>query len=226
MNNPKARNAAAVARPKSADYLKLVEWSDEDGCYVGSAPPLVGPSCHGSDAAQVFRQISEIVEEHLKIREEDGLPIPPATLQKDYSGKFVLRVGPALHKALAIRATLAGDGLNEFCVKQLDEAATARTGSNLVRCALLDEDGREISHGMFQNAGGQHVACFLPLPRTSTLEDGVRRKATGLRFTTRLTLAIAGLEPLGNGSYQVLWPTRAGEQPAEAPVRRRVPSRR
>ena len=155
---------------------------------------------------EVFRRISEIVEEHLRIREEDGLPIPPATLQKDYSGKFLLRVGPALHKALAIRATMAGDGLNEFCVKQLDEAVVTYTGSGIVYCELLDGAGHEISSGMFQNEGGHHVACFLPLPRTSALDEIARMKAAYLWFTTNLTLAIRGVEPLSSGSYQVLWP--------------------
>jgi len=34
-------------KARAAQYTKLVEWSDEDGCFVGSAPPLVGPCCHG-----------------------------------------------------------------------------------------------------------------------------------------------------------------------------------
>lgn len=125
MSNIKATKAG-VKKPRGADYLKIVEWSEEDGCFVGSAPPLVGPSCHGDDAAEVFREISEIVEEHLKIREEDGLPIPPATARKEYSGKFNLRTGPNLHKALAIRAAQAKVGLNDYCVAKLREAVSRR----------------------------------------------------------------------------------------------------
>jgi hypothetical protein len=29
-------------RRLSAQFPRLIEWSEEDGCYVGSAPPLVG----------------------------------------------------------------------------------------------------------------------------------------------------------------------------------------
>ena len=47
---------------------------------------------------------------------------PPSVLQKEYSGHFNLRAGPRLHKALAIRAAQAGDGLNDYCVKKLAEA--------------------------------------------------------------------------------------------------------
>ena len=27
------------------EYTKIVEWSDEDNCYVGSVPELCGPCC-------------------------------------------------------------------------------------------------------------------------------------------------------------------------------------
>ena len=29
-------------KAKAARYTKLVEWSDEDGCFIGSAPPIIG----------------------------------------------------------------------------------------------------------------------------------------------------------------------------------------
>jgi hypothetical protein len=38
----------------SAKYAKIVEWSDEDQCYVGSAPGLIYGGCHGDDERQVY----------------------------------------------------------------------------------------------------------------------------------------------------------------------------
>jgi len=38
-------------------YLKIVEWSAEDRCYVGSAPPLIEQSCHGASEAEVLAQL-------------------------------------------------------------------------------------------------------------------------------------------------------------------------
>ena len=32
----------------SARYTKIVEWSDEDACYVGSAPGLILGGCQGA----------------------------------------------------------------------------------------------------------------------------------------------------------------------------------
>ena len=42
-------------KAKAALYTKLVEWSGEDGCFIGSAPPLIGPCCHGQDEAKGVR---------------------------------------------------------------------------------------------------------------------------------------------------------------------------
>jgi hypothetical protein len=50
-------------KAKAAHYTKLVEWSDEDGCFVGSAPPLIGQCCHGADEVN---PCSSVVERDLK----------------------------------------------------------------------------------------------------------------------------------------------------------------
>ena len=33
----------------SAQYVKIIEWSVEDRCYVGSSPGLIYGGCHGDD---------------------------------------------------------------------------------------------------------------------------------------------------------------------------------
>lgn len=63
----------------AARYVKLVEWSDEDGAFVGQCPGLVGPCCHGSDEVEVYRELCEIVAEWVEIAERDGNPLPPPT---------------------------------------------------------------------------------------------------------------------------------------------------
>jgi hypothetical protein len=35
----------------SARYVKIIEWSDEDECFVGSCPGLLDGGCHGDDEA-------------------------------------------------------------------------------------------------------------------------------------------------------------------------------
>jgi len=103
-------------------YLKIVEWSEEDQCYVGSCPGLMFGGIHGDREAEVYKELCQAVEEWIDICERDEVPLPEPTAGKDYSGKFVIRVGPDLHKALAIGALRRGESLNEHCVHLLREA--------------------------------------------------------------------------------------------------------
>jgi predicted HicB family RNase H-like nuclease len=105
-------------------YLKLVAWSEEDQCYVGSVPGWIGDCCHGSDEAEVYRKLREIVDEWIEIYRKDGRPLPPPTNRK-YSGKFVLRTGPELHRALAVKALNEGESLNNFVIKSLKKTVLA-----------------------------------------------------------------------------------------------------
>jgi predicted RNase H-like HicB family nuclease len=63
----------------AAKYVKVVEWSDEDGVFVGQCPGIIGPCCHGPDEVEVYRQLCEIVEEWIEIARKDGQPLPPPT---------------------------------------------------------------------------------------------------------------------------------------------------
>ena len=72
----------------SARYAKIVEWSDEDQCYVGSAPGLIFGGCHGKDEKEVFAELCQIVEEAVDLYLEDGKPLPPATSGKDLANRI------------------------------------------------------------------------------------------------------------------------------------------
>ena len=73
---------------ESAKYVKIVEWSDEDGCYVGSSPGLLYGGCHGDDEQQVFEELCQIVEETIEIYRQDGRPLPPPTSGRDFANKM------------------------------------------------------------------------------------------------------------------------------------------
>ena len=63
----------------AARYVKIVEWSDADGAFVGQCPGVIGPCCHGPDEAEVYRELCEIVEEWITVMHQDGKPLPPPT---------------------------------------------------------------------------------------------------------------------------------------------------
>ena len=104
---------------KSSRYLKLVEWSEEDKCFVGRVPGLALGGVHGKNEKKVYEKLCDLVEEWIKIHEEDGVRLPAATAGKRYSGKFNLRVGEELHEHLAIESMKVSESLNTYCVKVL-----------------------------------------------------------------------------------------------------------
>jgi len=100
-------------------YLKIVEWSEEDQCYVGTCPGLFYGGCQGENEAEVYKKLFEIVEENINLYKENGKSLPLETTGKEYSGKFLLRPGKELHKDLAIRTLQADESLNNFCLNSL-----------------------------------------------------------------------------------------------------------
>ncbi len=74
---------------ESTRYVKIVEWSDEDSCYVGSSPGLLFGGCHGDDEREVFEQLCRIVEETIDLYHQDGKPLPPPTSGRDFANKML-----------------------------------------------------------------------------------------------------------------------------------------
>ena len=72
----------------SARYTKIVEWSEEDQCYVGSSPGLLYGGCHGKDEKAVFDELCRIVEEAIDLYRKDGKPLPPPTSGQDLVNKM------------------------------------------------------------------------------------------------------------------------------------------
>ena len=103
------------------NYFKIVEWSEEDQCYIGCCPGLMLGGIHGDDEADVYRELCQAVDEWIRIYKEDGDPLPPPTAGKEYSGKFVIRVGKDLHRILVVKALRNGESLNSYCVSVLRE---------------------------------------------------------------------------------------------------------
>ncbi len=118
----KNRTLPEAVREQAAHYLKIVEWSDADQCFIGRCPGLFFGGCHGPDETKVYAELCQIVEEHVTELLANKMPLPPATIGKRYSGKFVVRVGPELHQKAAIRASTCGKSLNQFVADAIARA--------------------------------------------------------------------------------------------------------
>ena len=109
-------------KERAARYTKFVEWSDEDRCFIGRCPELMLGGVHGRNEAKVYVELCDAVEEMVGLLHKDGHGLPEPLGAKKFSGKFILRVEPALHRRLAAKALAAGESLNSYCAKTLVKA--------------------------------------------------------------------------------------------------------
>ena len=73
---------------ESAMYAKIVEWSNDDQCFVGSSPGLIYGGCHGQDERIVFDALCQIVEDAIALYRRDGKPLPRPTSGRDFANKM------------------------------------------------------------------------------------------------------------------------------------------
>ena len=60
-------------------YLKIVEWSEGDQCYIGTCPGLMFGGIHGDNETRVYKELCQAVEEWIEIYQEDRNPSSAAT---------------------------------------------------------------------------------------------------------------------------------------------------
>lgn len=106
---------------KNDRYTYRVTWSEDDGEYVGLCAefPSLSWLARGPEAALkgIRKVVSEVVMDMRRQRE----PIPEPIALRDYSGKFVVRVPPHLHRQLAIQAAESGVSLNRLASAKLSQ---------------------------------------------------------------------------------------------------------
>ena len=104
---------------KNDHYTYRVTWSEEDNEYVGLCvefPSLSWLSKTPESALEGIRSVvSEIVMDMKKHKE--NVPQPIAT--KNYSGKFMVRLPPEIHRNLAIQAAESGVSINRLVSSRL-----------------------------------------------------------------------------------------------------------
>ncbi len=69
---------------KGAKYVKIIEWSEEDGCFIGSCPELFYGGCHGDNEREVFDNLCQIVEETIILYHQDNKIFPPPLSGREF----------------------------------------------------------------------------------------------------------------------------------------------
>jgi len=100
-------------------YTYRVTWSEEDDEYVGLCaefPSLSWLATSQEAALKGIRSLVQKVVADLK-RNREAVPEPIST--RPYSGKFMVRVPPEVHRILAIQAAESGVSLNRLISSKL-----------------------------------------------------------------------------------------------------------
>ena len=58
-------------------YHHWVEWSDENGVYLGLCPDLI-TGIHGEEPEMLYRELRGVLEEVLQMLDDEGRTHPPA----------------------------------------------------------------------------------------------------------------------------------------------------
>jgi predicted HicB family RNase H-like nuclease len=100
-------------------YFGSVHYDDEDRIFFGRIEfvrALV--SYEGTDAASLRSAFEEAVDDYLATCRNKG--IDP---ERPFKGSFNVRVGPAIHRKLAVAAARKGVSLNKYIADILKESA-------------------------------------------------------------------------------------------------------
>ncbi len=57
-------------------YELIIDWSDEDQCYVVKVPDLPGCMAHGQTRQEAVQMAEEAIELWIETAEEDGVVVP------------------------------------------------------------------------------------------------------------------------------------------------------
>lgn len=100
-------------------YTYRVIWSEEDNEYVGLCAEFPGLSWLAKSPEKAIIGIRDVVTDALADMKKNKESIPEPINTDKYSGKFVVRVTPELHKKLAIRAAEYNISLNRYVCDKL-----------------------------------------------------------------------------------------------------------
>lgn len=100
-------------------YTYRVTWSDEDNEFVGLCAEFSMLSWLAASPEESLKGIRSVVNECVEdmIKNEEDVPRPIATRQ--YSGKFMVRIPPEVHRHLVTEAAESGVSLNRIASAKL-----------------------------------------------------------------------------------------------------------
>jgi predicted HicB family RNase H-like nuclease len=100
-------------------YTYRVTWNEEDDEYVGLCAEFPSLSWLASEPEAALQGIRQVVADVVADLQANGELIPEPLAGKKYSGHFMVRVPPDLHRQLALEAAESGISLNRLASDKL-----------------------------------------------------------------------------------------------------------
>ena len=103
-------------------YSYIVEWSDTDGCYLGSIVELEKNMTCGNTPEEVIENLKQALKSYINTSLANNMDIPEPVKLADYKGNITYRTSRLRHYNLAKTAKLKGVSINSL----IDEAVEAK----------------------------------------------------------------------------------------------------
>ncbi len=100
-------------------YTYRVTWSDEDQEFVGLCAELPSLSWLEKKPEKALQGIRKLVNDSIADLKRSKEPVPEPISTRSFSGKFMVRVPPEVHRMLSIQAAESGVSLNRLIASRL-----------------------------------------------------------------------------------------------------------
>jgi predicted HicB family RNase H-like nuclease len=104
---------------QSDRYIYKISWSEKDKEYVGLCVEFPSLSWLAESQESALKGIRKVVEDVIKDMETNGESPPEPLSHRKFSGKFVVRIPPEVHKSLVLEAEEEGISLNRLVSAKL-----------------------------------------------------------------------------------------------------------
>lgn len=104
---------------ESDKYTYRVTWSEEDDEFIGLCAEFPSLSWLAASPAEALSGIRAIVEGCIEDMIDNGEKVPLPIATRQFSGKFMVRIPPEVHRHLALEAAESGVSLNRIASAKL-----------------------------------------------------------------------------------------------------------
>ena len=106
---------------KNDRYTYRVTWSEDDNEYVGLCAEFPSLSWLSVTPEAALKGIRKLVAEIVADMEYSDEIVPEPIACRKYSGKFMVRIPPEVHRNLAIRSAESGVSINRIVSSKLSQ---------------------------------------------------------------------------------------------------------